>query len=49
MKQMYIICCSIKVSDNEEFLKKGSRPVLFIESKGHALHVFINKEYLGTF
>lgn len=49
MKQMYPICCSIKVSDNEDFLKKGSRPVLFIESKGHTLHVFINKEYLGTF
>ncbi|EFH41127.1 beta-galactosidase 10 [Arabidopsis lyrata subsp. lyrata] len=39
---------SITVSTNEEFLKKGSPPVLFIESKGHTLHVFINKEYLGT-
>jgi hypothetical protein len=40
---------SITVSENEAFLKKGSSPVLFIESKGHTLHVFINKEYLGTF
>ncbi|CAN6822012.1 unnamed protein product [Brassica oleracea] len=39
---------SITISANEGFLKKQTLPVLFIESKGHTLHVFINKEYLGT-
>jgi hypothetical protein len=28
---------SISVDENEELLKKGSKPVLLIESKGHAL------------
>lgn len=38
---------SIFVSENEEFLKKGSKPVLLIESTGHALHAFVNQEYQG--
>ncbi|KAG5035864.1 hypothetical protein JHK87_010774 [Glycine soja] len=38
----------IFVSENEEFLKKGSKPVLLIESTGHALHAFVNQEYQGT-
>ncbi|WVZ13433.1 hypothetical protein V8G54_010999 [Vigna mungo] len=36
---------SIFVGENEEFLKKGSKPVLLIESTGHALHAFVNQEY----
>ncbi|EEF39470.1 beta-galactosidase, putative [Ricinus communis] len=39
---------SIFVGENEEFLKKGGRPVLLIESKGHALHAFVNQELQGT-
>ncbi|KAH7566937.1 hypothetical protein JRO89_XS08G0256200 [Xanthoceras sorbifolium] len=39
---------SINVSEDEEFLKKGSHPVLLIESKGHALHAFVNQEMQGT-
>ncbi|KAI4336464.1 hypothetical protein L6164_014987 [Bauhinia variegata] len=39
---------SIFIGEDEEFLKKGSKPVLLIESKGHALHAFVNQEYLGT-
>ncbi|XVF61084.1 hypothetical protein PTKIN_Ptkin08bG0100900 [Pterospermum kingtungense] len=35
---------SIFVDEKEEFLKKGGRPVLRIESKGHALHAFVNHE-----
>jgi len=38
---------SIFVGENEEFLKKGSKPVLLIESTGHALHAFVNQEYQG--
>lgn len=36
--------CSIIVSEDEEFLRTGSQPVLLIESKGHTLHAFINQE-----
>ncbi|GAU19559.1 hypothetical protein TSUD_303720 [Trifolium subterraneum] len=39
---------SISVDENEEFLNKGSKPVLLIESKGHALHAFVNQKYQGT-
>ncbi|GAV60272.1 Glyco_hydro_35 domain-containing protein/Gal_Lectin domain-containing protein [Cephalotus follicularis] len=39
---------SIIVGENEEFLKKGSKPVLLIESKGHALHAFVNQELQGS-
>ncbi|KAK2445097.1 beta-galactosidase [Trifolium repens] len=39
---------SISVDENEELLKKGSKPVLLIESKGHALHAFVNQKYIGT-
>ncbi|KAK9292604.1 hypothetical protein L1049_020578 [Liquidambar formosana] len=35
---------SLNVGENEEFLRKGSRPVLLVESKGHALHAFVNQE-----
>lgn len=34
----------LNVDSNEEFLKTGSRPILIIESKGHGVHVFVNKE-----
>lgn len=39
---------SITVNENEEFLKNDSRPVLLIESKGHALHAFVNQELQGS-
>ncbi|KAK6287237.1 hypothetical protein POUND7_013416, partial [Theobroma cacao] len=39
---------SIIVGENEEFLKKGSHPVLLIESKGHAFHAFVNQELQGS-
>ncbi|CAK7354696.1 unnamed protein product [Dovyalis caffra] len=39
---------SMVVGENEEFLKKGSHPVLLIESKGHALHAFVNQELQGS-
>ncbi|XP_045822124.1 beta-galactosidase 10-like [Trifolium pratense] len=39
---------SPSVDENEELLKKGSKPVLLIESKGHALHDFVNQKYQGT-
>ncbi|KAG8643044.1 beta-galactosidase 10 isoform X2 [Manihot esculenta] len=39
---------SIYVSEREEFLKKGSWPILLIESKGHALHAFVNQKLQGS-
>ncbi|KAJ0094199.1 hypothetical protein Patl1_15485 [Pistacia atlantica] len=39
---------SFYVNEDEEFLKKGNLPVLQIESKGHALHVFVNGELKGS-
>ncbi|XP_024019187.1 beta-galactosidase 10 isoform X2 [Morus notabilis] len=39
---------SIYVDENEGFLKKGSQPVLLVESKGHALHAFVNQELQGS-
>jgi len=38
---------SILIDANEEFLKKGSKPALLIESKGHTLHAFVNQKYQG--
>ncbi|XP_052197861.1 beta-galactosidase 10 [Diospyros lotus] len=35
---------SIHVDENEEFLKKGAQPMLIVESKGHALHAFVNQK-----
>ncbi|XVF61085.1 hypothetical protein PTKIN_Ptkin08bG0101000 [Pterospermum kingtungense] len=39
---------SVFVGENEEFLKKGSSPVLLIESKGHALHAFVDQKLQGS-
>lgn len=38
---------SVFVGENEGFLKNGSQPVLIVESKGHALHAFVNQELQG--
>ncbi|XP_059656325.1 beta-galactosidase 10 [Cornus florida] len=35
---------SVQVDENEEFLRKGSQPMLLVESKGHALHAFVNQK-----
>lgn len=47
VKAQFSVDGSIFVSENEEFLKKGNKPVLLIESTGHALHAFVNQEYEG--
>ncbi|PKI31692.1 hypothetical protein CRG98_047902 [Punica granatum] len=39
---------SIFVDENEEFLKKGDQPTLLVESKGHALHAFVNRQLEGS-
>lgn len=35
---------SLNVDENEDFLWKGGRVMLLVESKGHALHAFVNQE-----
>ncbi|XAR60280.1 Beta-galactosidase [Bertholletia excelsa] len=35
---------SLYVDKNEEFLMKGNQPIIVVESKGHALHLFVNKQ-----
>ena len=43
----HIFTGSLHVDENEEFLRKGSQPLLIIESKGHALHAFVNQKLQG--
>ncbi|CAI0468985.1 unnamed protein product [Linum tenue] len=40
---------SITVSEDEKFLKQGRSPVLMIDSKGHAVHVFVNGQLQGFY
>lgn len=42
------VTTSFYVGNDEMFLKNSSSPVLFIKSKGHALHVFVNQIYQGS-
>ncbi|CAM8998669.1 unnamed protein product [Rhodiola kirilowii] len=39
---------SVDVSPSERFLQGGSKPTLSLESKGHAVHVFINGQLSGS-
>lgn len=39
---------SFHVGENEEFLGNGSQPMLIVESKGHALHAFVNQKLQGN-
>ncbi|KAH9321651.1 hypothetical protein KI387_016290, partial [Taxus chinensis] len=38
----------IDVDDDEAFLKNGTQPVLYVESLGHVLRVFIDGKYAGS-
>ncbi|PIN09370.1 Beta-galactosidase [Handroanthus impetiginosus] len=39
---------SFLVDGTEEFLKNSTSPMLVVESKGHAMHVFINQKLQGS-
>ncbi|KAG9445334.1 hypothetical protein H6P81_016674 [Aristolochia fimbriata] len=39
---------SLQVDDKEEFLRKGTHSILMVESKGHALHAFVNQKLQGS-
>eukprot|EP01018_Ginkgo_biloba_P019618 Gb_41532 [translate_table: standard] len=39
---------SVEVDEKEPLFNNGIPPVLIVESKGHAMHVFINHELVGS-
>ncbi|XWS21015.1 hypothetical protein CRYUN_Cryun30bG0018700 [Craigia yunnanensis] len=39
---------SVDISPSESFLRGGQKPTLNVDSAGHALHVFINGQFLGS-
>ncbi|KAL0928744.1 hypothetical protein M5K25_000663 [Dendrobium thyrsiflorum] len=36
------------VDEGEKFLNNGTQPILMVESKGHAVHVFVNEEIIAS-
>ncbi|KAG8388475.1 hypothetical protein BUALT_Bualt02G0129600 [Buddleja alternifolia] len=39
---------SLHVDETEELFRNGSSPMLIVESKGHAMHVFVNQKLQGS-
>ncbi|GMH13104.1 hypothetical protein Nepgr_014945 [Nepenthes gracilis] len=39
---------SLYVDEKEAFLRNGSKLILSVESKGHALHAFVNQKFQGS-
>ncbi|GLJ24400.1 hypothetical protein SUGI_0466010 [Cryptomeria japonica] len=39
---------SLQVDEKEPFFSNGLLPVLIVESRGHAMHLFINNEFIGS-
>nr|GMC50374.1 beta-galactosidase 5 [Ipomoea batatas] len=39
---------SVDISSSESFLRGGKKPTLIIHSRGHAVHVFINRKFSGS-
>ncbi|KAL3505338.1 hypothetical protein ACH5RR_035179 [Cinchona calisaya] len=39
---------SIDISSSESFFRGGQKPTLFVQSRGHAVHVFINGQLSGS-
>ncbi|KAL3828522.1 hypothetical protein ACJIZ3_017324 [Penstemon smallii] len=39
---------SIDIGSSESFLRGGKKPTLIVNSRGHALHVFINGQFAGS-
>lgn len=44
---LFLVDCSFLIDDNEECIKNGSSAMLLVESKGHALHAFVNQKLQG--
>ncbi|KAI4330678.1 hypothetical protein MLD38_028940 [Melastoma candidum] len=38
----------VYINNHEQFLKSGKYPGLYVQSAGHALHVFVNGQHSGT-
>ncbi|KAG6431219.1 hypothetical protein SASPL_109296 [Salvia splendens] len=39
---------SVDIASSEQFLSNGQNPTLTVDSRGHALHVFINGNFAGS-
>ncbi|XP_054818524.1 beta-galactosidase 5 [Prosopis cineraria] len=39
---------SVDISSSESFLKGGHRPSISVQSAGHAVHVFVNGQFIGS-
>ncbi|XP_019152748.1 PREDICTED: beta-galactosidase 5-like isoform X2 [Ipomoea nil] len=39
---------SVDINPSESFLRGGKKPALIIHSRGHAVHVFINRKFSGS-
>ncbi|KAH9656926.1 Beta-galactosidase 3 [Citrus sinensis] len=45
----YLWCStSVNISSSDSFLHGGERPTLSVQSRGHALHVFVNGQLTGS-
>jgi len=42
------VSCSVEIDPSEHFLHGGGLPTLVVKSTGHAVHVFVNGEHIGT-
>ena len=40
-------CHSVDISSSESFLKGGHKPSISVQSAGHAVHVFVNGQFMG--
>lgn len=49
MNNFFLVKChpSVDISPSESFLRGGQKPTLNVDSAGHALHVFVNGQFLG--
>lgn len=45
----FLVCMphSVDISSSESFLRGGNKPSISVHSAGHAVHVFINGQFLG--
>ncbi|KAK1360624.1 Beta-galactosidase 5 [Heracleum sosnowskyi] len=39
---------SVDIRSSESFLRGGQKPTLIVQSRGHAVHVFVNGQYSGS-
>ena len=45
LESFFFFLDSLEVNSNE--IPDGTLPILYVDTLGHALHMFINKQYIG--